>query len=39
MRTRGVLLIRDAIFVLGVYPSQSKPHLVWFEFEDDLKVI
>ncbi|KAF9654296.1 hypothetical protein BDM02DRAFT_3106606 [Thelephora ganbajun] len=23
MRTRGILLIRDAIFVLGVYPSQS----------------
>ena len=24
MRTRGVLLIRDAIFVFGIYPSQRK---------------
>ena len=27
MRTRGVLLIRDAIFVLGVYPQQSELHM------------
>ena len=39
MRTRGVLLIRDAIFVLGVYPSQSEPRIVWLELTYDLKVI
>lgn len=39
MRTRGILLIRDAIFVLGVYPSQSKPRTVWPELIYDLKVI
>jgi len=38
MRTRGILLIRDAIFVLGVYPLQSKPHTVWSEIEHALKV-
>ena len=39
MRTRGILLIRDAIFVLGAYPSQSKFHLILSELEHGLKVI
>lgn len=39
MRTRGVLLIRDAIFVLGVYPQQSKLHMVRHGLEYNLKVI
>jgi len=39
MRTRGVLLIRDAIFVLGVYPQQRKLHMVPHELEHNLKVI
>ena len=39
MRTRGILLIRDAIFVLGVYPSQSKPHMVQSELKRDLKLV
>ena len=39
MRTRGILLIRDAIFVLGVYPTQSKPWVVQFELDHDLKVV
>ena len=39
MRTRGILLIRDAIFVLGVYPSQSKLRMVRSELKHDLKVI
>jgi hypothetical protein len=38
MRTRGILLIRDAIFVLGVYPSQSKLRMVRSELKHDLKV-
>jgi len=38
MRTRGVLLIRDAIVVLGVYPSQSKLRMVRSELKRDLKV-
>ena len=39
MRTRGVLLIRDAIFVLGVYPSQRKPFTVRSGLEHALKAI
>ena len=39
MRTRGVLLIRDAIVVLGVYPSQSKLRMVRPELKHDLKFI
>jgi len=39
MRTRGILLIRDAIFVLGVYPSQSKFRTVRSELKHELKVI
>ena len=37
MRTRGILLIRDTIFVLGVYPSESKFGVVRFEQEYGLK--
>lgn len=39
MRTRGILLIRDAIFVLGVYPSESKLRMMRSELKHDLKVI
>ena len=39
MRTRGILLIRDAIFVLGIYPTQSKLHMVPSGLERDLKVV
>lgn len=39
MRTRGVLLIRDAIFILGVYPSQSKLRTARSELKHKLKVI
>ena len=39
MRTRGVLLIRDAIFVLGVYPQKGEVHMVPHEVEHNLKVI
>lgn len=39
MRTRGVLLIRDAILVLGVYPRQSKPHIAQPKLEHYLRVI
>jgi len=38
MRTRGILLIRDAMVVLGVYPSQSKLRVVRSELKHDLKV-
>ena len=37
MRTRGILLIRDAIFVIGVYPPQGKPPMVWPELKRDLE--
>lgn len=33
MRTRGILLIRDAMVVLGVYPSQSKLRVVRSELK------
>jgi len=39
MRTRGILLIRDAIFVLGVYPSQRKLCMVRSMLEHALKAI
>jgi hypothetical protein len=37
MRTRGILLIRDVIFVIGIYPPQGKPPMVRPELERDLE--
>ena len=33
MRTRGILLVRDAILTFGLYPSQRKLSMMWIRVE------